>query len=78
MGKKTFCVHQGESTIGYVICDRNVLKYVNDFEIDDFNIFSDHAVLKVRLSINRINNESKSKDHQGKMVNSPPLASGFW
>ena len=51
-GNFTFCSHQGQSTVDYLLlnfCDFDTLSH---FEISEFNEFSDHAPLSFNIYLN--------------------------
>ena len=50
--------------IDYVICDKNMLCNITDFVIDDFNIFSDHAVVSLCILINPVNRNTTTKNER--------------
>ena len=60
IGKTTFCGPKGESTVDFVLCSKNVLKYILKFEISDHVHFSDHKM--VMFSVKSFININ-SKEH---------------
>ena len=54
LGKFTCCTTNGQSVIDYALCTKYVVSDVIDFHVDDFNIFSDHAPICLKLKCNII------------------------
>ena len=50
LGKKTFFNKRGESTIDYVLCNRNSFRKITNFEIHSPNVHSDHVVISYSIS----------------------------
>ena len=63
-GQTTFCGPKGESTVDYVLCDKYVLSYINDFCISDHVPYSDHKMLsfKMKSFINLQNREARDEN----------------
>ena len=52
IGEYTFMNHRGVSANDYVLCDKNTLYKVCQFEIGQPNCFSDHMVVSFELGVN--------------------------
>ena len=50
IGAKTFCGPQGESSVDFMICNKAVMGYLNDFEISGHLEFSDHKYVAFKLN----------------------------
>ena len=55
-GSTTFCNHNGESTIDYVICDKCVMYKMKNVKVHDINELSDHSIVSFELIINTVIN----------------------
>ncbi|VDI04207.1 Hypothetical predicted protein [Mytilus galloprovincialis] len=51
IGKLTFYNHLGSSVIDYALIHKNYLYLVNEFAVMDFNMWSDHAPVRLTLEI---------------------------
>ena len=63
IGRVTFCEARKnkllKSTVDYVLCTKMLLKNICHFEINDFNVFSDHAAIHLNIVSNiKGNNQS--------------------
>ena len=65
-GKFTYCGKQGMSTIDYVCCDKSMLQYITSFQVHDFYVFSDHAIVSFGQSI-KMRNQNINKKRQQKI-----------
>ena len=71
-GQTTFCGPKGESTVDFVLCDKQVLRYFKDFDISDHVPYSDHKMLifKMKAFINvnddNSNNSNNSSNNERK------------
>ena len=61
VGKKTFYNHRGESAIDYVICNKDALYEIVDFNVHDANIYSDHVIVSFAISTCMNCNELENK-----------------
>ena len=53
--------------IDYVICDKKASSSLNDFAINDMNVFSDHGVISFSFLFNHVNIENVRKDRMTRM-----------
>ena len=53
IGKYTFCSHQGQSTVDYLLMNYSDFDSLSHFDILDFNEFSDHAPMTFNFHIDK-------------------------
>ena len=59
IGKFTFCSHQGQSTVDYLLLNHCDFEFLSHFEILELNEFSDHAPMTFNFHINELNAQSQ-------------------
>ena len=57
LGKYTCCMPNGQSVVDYALCTKDVLYDIIDFQVSDFNAFSDHAQICLKLKCHVIQRE---------------------
>lgn len=51
-GSYTYYGYNGNTVIDYLMCEQNNFRYIKSFDISDFNIYSDHAILSIKVLTN--------------------------
>ena len=63
-GKITCCANKGQSVVDYAMCTKGIISDVIDFHVKDFNVFSDHAIICLKLKCHVLQDRSeKTNDH---------------
>ena len=57
-GKFTCCMPNGLSVVDYALCTKDVLYVIKDLHVSDFNAFSNHAQIWLKLKCNVIQQKS--------------------
>ena len=51
IGKYTFCSHNGQSTVDYLLLNLSDFEILSYFDVLDFNEFSDHAPITLQFNL---------------------------
>ncbi|KAL4236139.1 hypothetical protein ACF0H5_004525 [Mactra antiquata] len=58
IGKYTCVKSNGSSVVDYVLCKPTLFDFINNFVVDDPNIYSVHCCVNFSISCNDINNQN--------------------
>ena len=54
IGKYTFCSHNGQSIVDYMLLNFADFQTISSFDVLDFNEFSDHAPINFKINVNMV------------------------
>ena len=75
--RRPFFGNRGESTIDYVVCDKNALYEIVDFKVHDINAFSDHVVVSFAMSTRFTWRECETNKNGSERVYDPQPAGKY-